>query len=471
MKGKLICVIMAIMMTLLCACGSDAAPDDPNIGVYRATKASMSGISIGVESMFEEGFTIELKNKGKGRADIDGEGANIKWSLEGEKFHAEGGGVVFDGTLRDGVMVIDDLQDSGVALTLVCDELAGAANNTSAGSGEEAADEADADASGDPADNSGGSKGAKSGSKGGGSGSSSEKPSTTAQAGSGDAGRWTLFSVNQNGQNYLSDQLAEKGIEAWMEMEEDGTGQIYLVGDLVDMEWSNGVINTEEGDTYTYTVSNEYLVLIDEDMVLTFINDGSNASAGSSSDMGLFDFDAEMSEDLMRRYEGDWHGLMLFGDADGDTFAERDNKKCDVIARICLDEDGNVTNPFFVAAMKMDPETHNFRNVTAELDPVFDGMYISGDFLDGGSFDTVYVDVTDGLMFISMNVTADNGDSIGVTIGMRRPDDKWTDDDYPRYSDEGADFYKGKSLEQIMSTFGNPPKSMPEQTHVTDWEL
>ena len=26
MKGKLICVIMAIVMTLLCACGSDAAP-------------------------------------------------------------------------------------------------------------------------------------------------------------------------------------------------------------------------------------------------------------------------------------------------------------------------------------------------------------------------------------------------------------------------------------------------------------
>ena len=461
---RLLCVIAAIVMTALCACGGDDGPDDPNVGIYKATKAEMSGFEIGVADMFSEGFTIELKNKGKGRVEMDGDGGNIKWMLDGDTFHAEGGGAEFDGTLHDGVMVLEDLQGAGVTLTLVCDEIASAAKT---GAGDNAVE----------------------GETEGETGKESLVSSKLGDAiGAGKStGKWKLFNFNQNGVIYMEDELADKGIEATIEMNPDGSGRINLVGTLMDMTWDNGTIKVPdngegESEEYRYSISNEYLVLIDGDSVLTFIGDDSGDDSGADSkasalanakkkdDSDLYNAGAEISEDLMKRFEGDWHGLMLYTNAQGDTFADRDGKKNDVIARICLDESGKVIDPFFAAAMKDDPNTHNFRNVTAELDPEFDGMYISGEYLAGGSFDTEFVDVTDGFMYTALKVTAENGDSIDVTIGMKRPDEKWTDEDYPRYPDEGVEYYKGKSLEYVMSTFGNPPKGMPEQTHVTDWD-
>ncbi len=359
--GRALCLITAFVMTVLCACGGEAAEDDPNIGVYKAKKAELGGFEIDVTDVFDEGFTIELKNKGKGRVEMDGDGGNIKWTLDGNTFHAEGGGAEFDGTLGDGVMVLEDLEGSGVTLTLECDEITASAKKSSGKK----------------------SKGKK------------------------------------------SDKKSKSG---------SGKGKGKSQKDDYDLLESKEKESNEEPKTEPETT---------EEVI---------------------------PESLMKEYEGDWHGMIMFGPATGETFAERDGKKCDVIARICLDEKGNVINPFFAAAMKDDPDEANFRNVTAELDPNFDGMYMSGNFLKGGSFDTVYVDVTDGFMYFSMLVTADNGDSINVVIGMKRPDEPWSDDDYPRYPDEGVEFYMGKSLEEVLATFGNPPSGMPEQTHVTDWE-
>lgn len=356
-----LCLFTAVVMTVLCACGGDAAEDDPNLGVYKATKAELGGFEIDVSEMFGDGFTLELKQKGKGRVEMDGDGGNVKWTLDGDAFHAEGGGAEFDGTLSDGVLVIEDLQGSGVTLTLECDEIIAASRKNSEKK------------------------------------SKTKKSDKKTKSGSGKG--------KGKSKKDSSDKLNVKEQEPEQEPEPEPV--------------------TEK---------------------------------------------KEIPESLMKRYEGDWHGMIMFGPANGETFAERDGRKCDVIARICLDEEGNVINPFFAAAMKDDPDVANFRNVTAELDPDFDGMYISGNFLKGGSFDTVYVDVADGFMYFSMQVVADNGDSIDVVIGMKRPHEKWTDDDYPRYPNEGVEFYMGKSLEEILATFGNPPAGMPEQTHVTDWE-
>ena len=42
----------------------------------------------------------------------------MKWTLDGTTFHAEGGGAELDGTLSDGVMVLEDVLSSGVSITL-----------------------------------------------------------------------------------------------------------------------------------------------------------------------------------------------------------------------------------------------------------------------------------------------------------------------------------------------------------------
>ncbi len=457
------CAMISLFMLAGCG-GSDSGEFDEYIGEYTARSAEMSGMSISVENVVEGGFSIELKKKGKGTATISGESAGIKWTIDDDDFHAEGGGVTFDGTLKDGVMILENFDDSDITLTLVCDELAKASGNDDEDDGEEGGKKK-------------GKKGSLFGKKGddeedeededGGS-STADKLDGMLGGNAEDAGMWELMTVTEAGHTYMEDELKQKGIESWIQMDEDGTGTIDLVGQLMDMQWGDGMIvvpdNGEgEEEEYRYSINGGFLVLVDEDMTLAFRRVEGGSSQGSASGG-----DAVISEDLMRRYEGDWHGLLKYEDISGSTFKDYEGRKCDVVARICLDEDGNVT-PFFANAMDEDPKTRNFHNLIAELDPTFDTMFISGEFL-GGSFDTIAVSEEDGFLHASILLEADNGDTMTVEIGMKRPHAKWTDDDYPRYPDEGVEFYKGKSLEEIMSTFGNPPKSMPGQTHVTDWK-
>ena len=58
-------------------------------------------------------------------------------------------------------------------------------------------------------------------------------------------------------------------------MYDDGTGKFYLVDDLVEIEWGDGKLTIPESDeaeaeVMTYTFANEYLVLIEDDVVMTF---------------------------------------------------------------------------------------------------------------------------------------------------------------------------------------------------------
>ncbi|WP_026660411.1 hypothetical protein [Butyrivibrio sp. AC2005] len=117
------CAVLTLTTILFTACGSDSGADDPNLGVYEATTAKMSGIELNVKDVWEDGLTIELKKGGKAHLQSGDEGGNFKWKLDGETFHGEGGGATFDGTVKDGVMVLEDLEGSGVTVTLVCNDI------------------------------------------------------------------------------------------------------------------------------------------------------------------------------------------------------------------------------------------------------------------------------------------------------------------------------------------------------------
>ncbi len=116
---KIISVLLAMVMVLaLISCGGSDEPD-PNAGVYDAVSAEMGGLSISVKSVFKDGFSLELKNGGKATFHYDGKDYGMKWTLDGETFHAEGGGAELDGTLADGTMVLENVLDSGISITLV----------------------------------------------------------------------------------------------------------------------------------------------------------------------------------------------------------------------------------------------------------------------------------------------------------------------------------------------------------------
>ena len=107
MKKILSLMLAAMLLLTLAGCSSGGDENDPNLGVYTAKTAEYRGLTVEVNQFFEQGFSIELKSGGKCKLTADGETASGKWTLEGTKFHVNGGGIDCDGTLENGVIRLD----------------------------------------------------------------------------------------------------------------------------------------------------------------------------------------------------------------------------------------------------------------------------------------------------------------------------------------------------------------------------
>ena len=112
---RLACLILALAMILaLAACGGEP---DPNAGVYKATTAEMSGISLDVNTVYEGGLSFELKDGGKAVMTMDGKDYNLRWKLDGEDLTIIASDTELTGTLAEGTMVLD--MGGGITVTLV----------------------------------------------------------------------------------------------------------------------------------------------------------------------------------------------------------------------------------------------------------------------------------------------------------------------------------------------------------------
>ncbi len=128
--GILGVVIIALILVRLFNVPGKAS--DPNAGVYQAVSAEMWGIKVDVNEVFDGGFLIELKDNGKCRITVGTDAANGKWTLDGEKFEVKGGGISCVGTLGNGLMVLENVLDSGILLTLQREKGADVSNPESA---------------------------------------------------------------------------------------------------------------------------------------------------------------------------------------------------------------------------------------------------------------------------------------------------------------------------------------------------
>ncbi|MCL1895836.1 MAG: hypothetical protein FWG03_04745 [Clostridiales bacterium] len=117
-KRVLVMLLALVFVLAFAACGGkDAdAGDDPNLGLWVAKDAMMWGEKISVDDFFGNGFTIELKDKGKCTVNFDGTKANGSWALEDGSFTAKAGGVNVEGTLEGGELVLTDVMGMGLDL-------------------------------------------------------------------------------------------------------------------------------------------------------------------------------------------------------------------------------------------------------------------------------------------------------------------------------------------------------------------
>ncbi len=281
MKKLMTMAAMILMVFALSACGDKSAEDDPNLGMYEAKSVEMMGLELNIEDAFEDGFKMELKKNGKGRLYYDGDDAGFKWELDGEKFHAKGGGAELDATLKDGVMVIDNLMDSGMKVTLVNEEAVAKAKAGSGSETENSTEEAGSEETGEKSESSKLNKlfsddaSSESSDSGDGNGSGSLLSGAIGELDDGEGGNFDLYIVEQDGKTYMQDELKARGIDGWVKMNNDGTGTVKLGDHTYDMTWGDGKIVVPNGDDgreeYIYSFANEYLVIPDGDTIMTFI--------------------------------------------------------------------------------------------------------------------------------------------------------------------------------------------------------
>ncbi|MBE6932972.1 MAG: zinc-ribbon domain-containing protein [Ruminococcaceae bacterium] len=122
-KGCIIAVIIAVVLVFALVAGAVAfflvgvdkiGADDPNLGTYIGTKASMWGVDVNLTDILADGFVIELKAGGICRVTGGGENGTGKWTLEGDVITIKDGETTIVGTLEDGVMVFENMMDMGM---------------------------------------------------------------------------------------------------------------------------------------------------------------------------------------------------------------------------------------------------------------------------------------------------------------------------------------------------------------------
>lgn len=116
-------------------------------------------------------------------------------------------------------------------------------------------------------------------------------------------GTWTLAALLTGGEEYDADALMEMGLEAYIIMDEDGTGYVYLLDQGAVMEsWElqeDLLYLTVEGDTAVMQYTG--------DLILWYADDGTLI------------FAREQADNSMEAFLGDWTCVALFEDGEINT--------------------------------------------------------------------------------------------------------------------------------------------------------
>lgn len=124
MKTTLTKKISALLLVLcmaagLAACGGGggtAAESSPYAGKYISVAGEMLGIVLSGDDI--SGFSLELKDGGKGTLDADGTSDSIKWSEAEGKLTIEVEGETIEGTFGEDTIVFEDFMGMGLTLTM-----------------------------------------------------------------------------------------------------------------------------------------------------------------------------------------------------------------------------------------------------------------------------------------------------------------------------------------------------------------
>ena len=108
MKKSIALLLVVILgISLLASCGGGSS-NDPNIGTWTAVSVNAFGVQMGVDDVFENGASIELKANGKCTLNLDGEKVNTDWSSNNGEITIKGDdGETYKAKVADGKLTLD----------------------------------------------------------------------------------------------------------------------------------------------------------------------------------------------------------------------------------------------------------------------------------------------------------------------------------------------------------------------------
>jgi hypothetical protein len=291
----LIVALIVVLGILIGKGGKNNVSKDPNAGVWTAVSGEMSGVSLNIADVYSGGFTIELKDKGKCVITIDGTSANGKWTLDDGEFHAEGGGVKLDGTIEGNTMTLENVQDSGLTLTLTKD------------------------------------------------GASAVPDGSGSTAVSGDAGRYVLTKLVSDEIEFNEKDLASMGMGGdYLLLNGDGTGEMRVGDTVTNITWGDGKVTYNsmpcpyehtDDDIVVHMGANDYTYTLETAAKADSEMQGVDASASAASSSA----EAFVSPTVTLDDGSEWYGLQYATNFEGSDSEDLDD---DVWGYLGTDDDG-----------------------------------------------------------------------------------------------------------------------------------
>ncbi len=138
--GKALVIILCVVLALALAVGGlflggilplSNAELEAYAGVYECVSAEKGKTSYEADELFEDGSQIELRGNGKGTIIMDDAESSLKWSLDGDEITITFEGSDYEGTIKNGAIVIEI---EGLTYRYVNEDLQEAAYAAGAGS-------------------------------------------------------------------------------------------------------------------------------------------------------------------------------------------------------------------------------------------------------------------------------------------------------------------------------------------------
>ena len=274
-------------------------------------------------------------------------------------------------------------------------------------------------------------------------------------------GYYTVETLTVEGEEVDYDTLVLIGaaLNTFVVFNEDGTMLLSIEGESMEFEY------VDDGTFFNGFAAGTYVLEGDKITVdLPELGYKLLCKRSDGTPPEVEEYHGGFDDETIARFTGDWHGLSAIYDAAGD-YADEDMMVFETVARFTFDEYGDII-PYILFYVNGGTEIEDLSLYNIED---YYGMEVYGTFLGKDLYDSEIFMDDYGAVYIMLHIDDGAGNKMSIQTCMRKLDEEWDEDnDFPCADKAFLDFYRGKSLEDILEIYGLDPSVLPEMTEIPE---